>query len=162
MKKIIFAIFAVLCMITISCQIEFPDHMDTSGSNVNVENFPNTMQQFPAPAFVRLENKGTNTFDLVFKYVPEAVEYKYFVNHIVVQQVRSLGTPNTIVWVGAANSVSGVDFLATFNTNLISADTLEYAGTVTDWDNTNLAFGIAAISYNGTPSEITWSNTVVW
>jgi hypothetical protein len=160
MKKIIFAIFAVLCMITISCQTEYPDSMEISGGNVSVENFPNTMQQFPAPAFVRLENKGASTFDLVFKYVPEAVEYKYFVKHIVVQQVRSLGTPNTIVWVGAAGSAT--DFSASFSTDLISNTTFNYTGTVTDWNNANLAFGIAAVSYNGTLSEITWSNTVVW
>ena len=150
MKKIAFVIFAVLCMITVSCNIEFPDEMSIKDGNVTVDNFPPQYQTFPAPAYVQLGSLPSSTFTLTFRLVPNAWKYEYYMKlgNEKYAQIRSLFPSD---YLGGVDN----DLYPTFTVTCNKSDIKDEIGPLVTGNP--VFFGIAAIAPNGTASEIRWS-----
>ena len=171
MKKIIFAIFAVLCMITISCQTEYPDSMEISGGTVSVDNLPVPQGKFAQPAFVRIENQNNTNFELIFAEVPDALEYQQYIKMVGnngVGQIRLLPQTNDIISRAAPNYIGPNYFVYKYTCEAAIKDTFEWIGS--SWSPTPAAptdtghffFGVSAAGTDGIFSDVKWSERINW
>ena len=160
MKKLFaFAsLFVVLCMTIISCseQLSFPDSFEVSGGEIEVSGgeitaIPPAVTPFPAPASVTVADVDGTDFIIEASMVPNATGYLFYVKAPGTQQIRLLGEPSTIelAEIGVEYKFTRSQIQSAFRYNNVN-----YEGSV-------LSFGVSAISFGETVSDVTWSSNTL-
>ena len=164
MKKIIFAIFAVLCMITVSCQTEYPDSMQISGGTVSIDNLPVPQGKFPQPAFVRIENQNNTDFEISFATVPDNLAYQQYIKYVVFGEshIRFLPQPDSIAKVAPTSTSLGY-FRYKYSCETAIKDVFEWLTDLYPYDpvyDDHFFFGVSAAGTDEVFSDIKWSERV--
>jgi len=149
MKKIIFAVFVVLCMAITSCQMEYPTEMGINGGHVTVDGMP--VQRFTAPTLVRVDNNiqgSSGSLNLVHSFVPDALRYVYYVKVPTLGQIRLLSNVSSPTITPGDENNYRVTVLKS-----IIANAIEWG---TPYSGAPLLIGVSAISFDSVPSNIVW------